>query len=127
MPRARVTITIPEDLLEATDRVAAERDRSRSGLIVDALRRYVTEPAPSPLAPSVRETPAAYVPGLGASRQAQLEADLALTPGERVLLAQRTAAIGEMRRRGAPLRRRVLVFDRHEDFFDWERWEAIDL
>lgn len=125
MSRARVTITIPENLLEAVDRMAVEHDRSRSRLVVDALRRYVSQPGAS--AAVVREAPAAYVEGLGPTRQAQLEADLALTPEERVILAQQTATLGAVRRRGAPLRRRVLVFDRSEDFFDWERWEALDL
>jgi predicted transcriptional regulator len=125
MSRVRVTITVPEEVLEAVDRRAAELDRSRSRLIVDALRRYVAEPEVS--AARVREPAATYVAGLGPGRLAQLEADLALTPEERVLLAQQTAAIGAERRRGAPLRHRVVVFDRIEDFFTWERREAIDL
>lgn len=127
MSRARITITIPEDLLEATDHLATELDRSRSRLIVDALRRYVSQPEASASAATVREAPAVYLPGLGPGRQSQLEADLALTPEERVVIAQQTAAVGELRRRGSPLRRRVIVFDRSEDFFDWERWEALDL
>lgn len=125
MFRARVTITIPEDLLEAADRMAADLDRSRSRLIVDALRRYVSQAEGRPTL--VREPPTTYVGVLGPARQAQLEADLALTPEERVLRAQQTAAVGDIRRRRTPLRRRVVAFDRTEDFFAWERWEAIDL
>ena len=85
----------------------------------------MSEPAES--VGAVREPPATYGAGLGPGRLAQLEADLALTPEERVLLAHQTAVIGAGRRRGAPLRHRVVVFDRIVDFFVWERREAIDL
>ncbi len=39
MPKARVTITIPEELLAAADRRARELDRSRSWVIADTLQR----------------------------------------------------------------------------------------
>lgn len=125
MPLARVTITIPDDLLEAADRKAAELDRSRSWLLVEALRRYLVQGARK--GSMVREPSASYLAGLGPGRQAQLEADLALSPEERVRLAQETAEIRAGLRRRSPLRHRIMAFDRLEDFFDWEKREAIDV
>ena len=44
MPFARIAITLPKDLLAATDRRAKELDRSRSRVIAEALRAYVARP-----------------------------------------------------------------------------------
>lgn len=120
--KTRITITIPPELLAAADRKAEELDRSRSWVLVEALRDYLDR-APSP-ARFVRDSSRAYVAGLGPSRQAQLEADLALDPEERVRLAEETTRLAELRG-SAPVRDRVIVFDRHEDFFGWEKREAL--
>lgn len=125
MPMARITITIPAELVEGADRKAEELDRSRSWVIVSALRSYLTGGATQ--APSlVAESPAAYVAGLDASRRAQLEADLAMSLDERVRAAEQTALVGSMRRNERRVER-VVAFDSLEDFFDWERRESIDL
>src|ERR1035437_6776604 len=42
---AKIAITIPEDDLAAADAVARERDRSRSWVISEAVRRYIADPA----------------------------------------------------------------------------------
>jgi hypothetical protein len=60
------------------------------------------------------------LPRLDESRRAQLRADLALTPTERVRAAERTAR--EVPRRGSGTR--FISFDRFEDFLDWKRREA---
>lgn len=128
MPLTRISITIPEELVRGADAQAEKLDRSRSWVLVEALRRYLEEVERGAAAGrAVRERTARYhgdvVSGLGPYRQAQLEADLALTPEERVREAERTARVSEL---AAPAwnRHRVIVFDRFEDYLDWDRWEG---
>ena len=116
---ARIAITIPEDDLAAADALAHERDRSRSWIIAEAVRRYTAEPAPEP-APA----PAPRRPGIGALRRAQLTADLRLSPEARVRAAEETARVGLARAR--PRAQRVIGFDRYEDYLAWKRLEEID-
>jgi hypothetical protein len=123
MALARISLTIAADLVRKLDRKAKELDRSRSWVIAEAARRFLE--APSPAATAARESPATYAvtPGLGESRLRQLEADLRLTPTERVRAAQETARVGRLvrRTRGPD---RVLSFDRYEDYLDWKRLEG---
>ncbi len=134
MTLSRISITIPREVLKAADRQAEELDRSRSWVVVEALRTYlagtgqkddrrttpsaVTESSAPPPARPPFET--ASVPGLGASRQAQLQADLHLTPTERVLGAERTARLDQVRGRVVAADR-ILSFNRYEDYLDWRR------
>ena len=125
MPLTRISITIPEALVEAADRAARGLDRSRSWLLVEALRRYLAGQARP--ARVVAEPVVPYgVPeaGVGEQRRAQLEADLALTPEERVKEAERTARLSDL---VAPKRRgdRVLTFDAYEDYLEWDRRERL--
>lgn len=132
MPSSRITITIPGPLVEEADRRAAELDRSRSWVLVEALRRYLAEPEDtgpdgraSAGAPAVRESSTPYVvPGLGPQRMAQLRADLSLEPEERVRVAEETARSGSVSTRD-PALDRVISFESIEDFHRWERWEAL--
>ena len=125
MTLSRITITIPEDLVDEADRKAATLDRSRSWVLVEALRRYLA-PATGEVrdAVAVREPIAEYLVGLGPSRQAQLEADLRLTPEERVREAERTLQVDEARRGPAGMDR-ILTFDRYEDYLQWTRHEVV--
>jgi hypothetical protein len=111
-------VTIPRDVLAAADRRARELGRSRSWVVTDAIRQY-TRGAAGVREPSLHP----YVAGLGASRQGQLEADLALTPEARVLEAERVAREAELVR-GARHQRQVLQFDRFEDYLDWKNREG---
>ncbi|HEY2824894.1 MAG TPA: hypothetical protein VGI83_05045, partial [Gemmatimonadales bacterium] len=102
------------------DQRAKAVDRSRSRVVVDAVRAYLGRRAP--VASGVaEETPAPYTvrPGLGEHRLQQLQADLKLTPTERVLAGENTAKTA--RRRRPPVPHRVIQFDRLEDFFAWQR------
>jgi hypothetical protein len=122
-PRTRITITVRPELVEAADRKAAEADRSRSWVFERAVERYLHGGGGGG-AGLAREGSVAYVPGLGSSRQAQLEADLALSPEERVRLAEETARVADLR--GAePQRERIILFARLEDFMTWQRREGI--
>jgi hypothetical protein len=112
----RITITIPRDLVEAADERARDLDRSRSWVLVEALRQYLRAPA------GVSEPAVAYRTRLGSYRTRQLRADLRLTPEQRVREAERTA-------RSVPpahYRRRdqILTFDSFEAYLDWKRDEA---
>lgn len=122
MTRARISITIPEELLATADRRAAELECSRSWLVCEALREHLST-ARLP-AWAVSEPRTDYVTGLGPGRLGQLEADLALTPEQRVRAAEQTALVAELRG-PAPQRDRVIGFDRIEDFLAWERRETI--
>ena len=107
LPLARISLTIPLDVLRRADRIAKRQGRSRSWVLTDAVRR-------------LDEPTAAGLPRLDSSRRSQLEADLALTPTQRVLAAERTA-------REVPLRRfsaLFVSFDRFEDYLDWKSSES---
>lgn len=122
MGRSRISITIPEELLAAADRRAAALDCSRSRLVCEALREHLST-ARLP-AWTVSEPRVDYASGLSPGRLEQLEADLALTPEERVRAAEQTALVAELR--GPPPQRdRVIGFDRVEDFLAWERREMV--
>ena len=130
MSRARVTVTLPESVLEAADERARELERSRSWLVTEALRRYLERPSDSGGEPTIRETPAAGYAGtirrgLGAYRAERLRSDLALTLEQRVEEAERAARVAELR---APRwrRERLLLFDGYEDYLDWERGEGLE-
>jgi len=137
---ARISMTIPPDVLKRADRIAKREGRSRSWVLAEAVRR-LEDPAPvksaspqsslaqssmrtSSLAESLlTQSSAEKLPRLDASRRAQLEADFALTPAERVLAAERTAREVPTRRFGSLF----VSFDRFEDFLDWKRAEALGL
>jgi hypothetical protein len=119
MPIARISVTLPRDVLAAADRCARELDRSRSWVVAEALRRYLAGRPPG----AVREpaAPPYGTPGLGSSRLAQLQADLALTPEQRVREAESTARVAELAPRAGAVNR-VLSFDRYEDYLEWKRF-----
>jgi hypothetical protein len=126
MALARISVTVPPDLVEAADRRAAELGRSRSWLVVQALRGYLAaRPTAGDEGAFVREAPCPpYAPaGLDAQRRAQLEADLALTPEQRVREAEATARLSELGDR--PGVDRLITFDRYEDYLAWERWAEL--
>lgn len=122
MVRIRVTVTLRPDLISAADRKAAAEDRSRSWVFEQALERYLEEGVRAALV--VGDTRASWVEGLGPTRQAQLEADLSLSPEERVRHAEDTARVAEVRSRRSA-RDRIVQFARIEDFFDWSRREGL--
>ena len=116
-------MTVRPELVEAADRRAEEADRSRSWVFERALERYL-RPDAAARGAAVREEGAAYIPGLGPSRQAQLEADLALSPEERVGLAEETVRVAEARN-GSVQRDRVILFTRLEEYLEWDRRERV--
>jgi hypothetical protein len=121
MALTRISITLPRDVLTAADRRARALDRSRSWLIVEAIRAYLGGGSPSQVREPAATPYGVTSPGLGPLRLAQLESDLRLTPERRIRAAEETARLGERVRgtRGRP--HRILSFDRYEDYVDWKR------
>ncbi len=83
-PYARIAITLPADNLAAADRLAKQQDRSRSWIVVEAVRRYA----------------ASFEQGLAqenldGSRRAQLRRDLTLTHERRLHAAEDTPLSAE--------------------------------
>ena len=120
MALRRITVTVPRDVVTTADRRARELGRSRSWVVSEAIRQFARA---APLA--VRE-PAShpYAAGLGASRLAQLEADLALTAEARVREAERTAREAELVR-GPRHGRQILQFDDFVDYLDWKNRDGV--
>lgn len=112
----RISATVPDELIAATDRYAASVDRSRSWVISESLRRYLQEADRD-------EAPRELAPGLGESRLGQLRADLQLTPRKRVEEAERTAREARLDRPSA--RELLIMFDTFEDYLEWDRGEAV--
>jgi hypothetical protein len=131
MALMRISVTIPKHILEAADSRARDLDRSRSWLVAEALRRLLglqqASAAADRYVPRVRDVapgsrPAQGMGALGEYRQRQLDADLAMSPDERVAAAENTALVARLRRTSWQ-RDRVLTFDRYDDYLDWKSWE----
>jgi len=116
---ARIAITLPQDVLVELDRRAKQLDRSRSRVIVDAVRAYLGAPA------AVREPVPTYgTDAVGSARRAQLERDLARTPAERLAAAEqlaRLARTAQPRTRAGKPRQQIIGFDSYEDFYEWKK------
>ena len=114
---ARIAITLPPDVLAAVDKRARAVDRSRSRVIVNAIRAYLAAPA------AVREpaVPAYGTDPVGAARREQLERDLARTPAERLRGAEQAARLARDARPKHQARQQIIGFDSYEDFYEWKR------
>ena len=123
MALARISVTIPQQLVAELDRLVPTLDRSRSWLVADAVRQYLASLEDDGGAHhAVREVTRDPYPkyGPGEYRIAQLEADLRLTPEERVREAEVTASLAGAGRRDGDWQG-VLVFESYEDYLAWER------
>jgi len=118
MAYSRIAITLPKDVLASLDRRARELHRSRSAVIVDAVRAFLTAPT------AVREPRPAYgADDVGTARLEQLERDLAKSPAERLHAAEQAARLAaSVRRSPSPGRRHQIIgFDSYEDFYEWKK------
>jgi predicted transcriptional regulator len=120
MALKRISITLPKDVLEAADQRARALDRSRSWLIVEAIRAYLGALA----AARVRETeaPAYAVEEVADARRRHLLTDLKRSPAERLRRAEDLARLARQARsrRGRGRRNQVIGFDSYEDFYEWK-------
>lgn len=111
---ARVTITLPSDLLAAADARARQVDRSRSRVVVEALRTYLA-------ARAVREPGVAYAAReVAAARRLHLATELRLPPAERLRRAEELGRLGRAAQRRRP-RQQIIGFDTYEDYYEWKR------
>lgn len=104
----RVTVTLPVTLADAADRLAQSLDRSRSWVIAEAIRRLASEGGVVPKNP----------PASDGSRLAQLPADMALSPEERVVAGERLAAAAARQARGD--RDQLLSFRSYQGYLRWK-------
>jgi len=122
MALSRISITLPRDVLAAADRRARALDRSRSWLIVEALRAYLATPARSASA-GVREpdAPVYAAREVADARRQHLAADLKRSPAERLRRAEELARLGRQVRPRRGRRQQVIGFDSYEDFYEWKK------
>ncbi|MEO7477327.1 MAG: ribbon-helix-helix domain-containing protein [Gemmatimonadales bacterium] len=116
-PYARVSITLPREILAVADRLARAADRPRSWVIAEAIRIYPGWPLAQPAAP-------AGAAEVAAARHQHLLADLQLAPEERL---RRAAALLHLAP-GAGTRRRaqIIGFDSYEDFATWKKARRVE-
>jgi hypothetical protein len=119
MAFTRISITLPRDVLAGADRRARSLDRSRSWLIVEALRTYLAAPAGS----RVREPdgPVYAVQEVADARRRHLAADLKRSPAERLRRAEELAHLARQVRPRRGRRQQVIGFDSYEDFYEWKK------
>ena len=121
MPRkstyARISITLPREVLAAADSQAKALDRPRSWVIAEAIRNYRSGPPSQAVAPP----DAAEV---AAARRRHLLADLRLAPEARL---RRAAALLRLSP-GSGTRRRaqIIGFDSYEDFAAWKKARRLE-
>jgi predicted transcriptional regulator len=124
---ARTSITLPESLLIAADQRARELDRPRSWVVAEALRAYLRRDAPTngdeskPPVQVFEPTPPPYAASAVAeARLLHLEADLRLSPAERLRRAEELARLARRRQRRGT-RSQIIAFDTYEDFCEWKK------
>lgn len=124
-PYARIAITLPKRDLAAADRLAQTLDRPRSWVVAEAIRRFAAAPR-VPAAPTGTPgtAPVASQYGLGASRLAQLTADLALSPEDRVRAAEETLRLSELGKRSR--NQSLRTFDTYLDYLDFKRRRIVE-
>ena len=120
---ARISITIPADLLEVADRLARELDRPRSWVLGEGVRRMTRDTTIAAAPEPVVDPSAEFAEELAAARLVRLHADLAMTPEERLRRAEEMARLARM---GRPVRNRaqVIAFDSYEDYDRWKSTHA---
>ena len=134
MALARVTVTVPTALLKQADRRANDLDRSRSWVVAEALRRFLTG-AEDPGALGAARLPAvvreealapyaAPAADIARARLRHLEAELALTPGARLERAEELGRLARARQRRGR-RQQVIGFESWDDYDLWKTAQRI--
>jgi hypothetical protein len=118
MALTRISITLPKDVLTAADKRARALDRSRSWLIVEAVRAYLGRSAPSQV---TEPSPPVYAAQeVAAARRRHLEEDLRASPAERLRRAEDVGSLARFVRHGGR-RHQLIGFDSYEDFYEWKK------
>ena len=118
---ARISITLPQEDLDAADRLAAAQDRSRSWIVAEAIRRYAAEVAQGH----------STHPDMGASRRIQVARDLARTATERIRDAETESVVAvdpvqphATGRSASPSIEQPRQFATYDDFVAWRQAQA---
>lgn len=119
---ARISCTIPEDVLAAADRVAAREQRSRSWVISEAVRRYAggvdsSAAGASEVRESARVVYAAEA--IAEGRTQRLRHNLELSPKERLARAEELIAFARAVHPHRSLTQ-VIGFETLSDFMAWK-------
>ena len=129
--RARISVTLPPDLVEAADARARVLDRSRSWVVAEALRRYLAaapdeEASGAGVSLPVREaaTSAYGASAVEEARLRHLRVEAALPPDERLRRAEELGHLARRAQRKGP-RRQVIGFDSYEDYYEWKKARLI--
>ena len=116
MALARISITLPRDVLTAADRRARALDRSRSWLT------YLATPAGSAsVGGRESDTPVYAVREVADARRQHLAADLKRSPAERLQRAEQLTRLARQVRPRRGRRQQVIGFDSYEDFYEWKK------
>lgn len=118
-PFARISITIPADVLKLADQLASKLDRSRSWVMGEAVRRMAQSSDVRVVREPVTNPYAGHEVEMEAARLRRLKADLAATPEERLRDAEEMVRLSRMVR---PPRNRsqIIGFDSYEDYDRWK-------
>lgn len=118
-PFARISITIPADVLKLADQLASKLDRSRSWVMGEAVRRMAQSSDVCVVREPVTNPYAGHEVEMEAARLRRLKADLAATPEERLRDAEELVRLSRMVR---PPRNRsqIIGFDSYEDYDRWK-------
>jgi predicted transcriptional regulator len=116
-PYARISITLPREVLAAADSQAKALDRPRSWVVAEATRSYRGAVPDQTAAPSA-------APEVAAARRQHLLADLRRSPEERLRMAAGLLRLAP----GVGGRRRaqIIGFDSLEDFAAWKRARRVE-
>ncbi len=114
---SRIAITLPKDLLAATDRRAKELERSRSRVIADAIRAYLSRPT------AVREASRSTYGAdeFGAAARSQLHSDLQKTPAERLRHSEEVTRLARSLHPKRSSRQQIIGFDSYDEFYEWKK------
>jgi hypothetical protein len=120
---ARISMTLPADLLRQTDQEAKRLGRSRSWVIAEALRRMQAGTGAAPGLVREATTASPYLAvheEMEVARDRRLRAALALSPAERLRQASELLRLARAVR-PARSRTQVIAFDTFEDYWLWKR------
>lgn len=122
---SRTSITIDNDLLKQADHAASRLGRPRSWVFSEALRTWLALPqAPTRV---VREPRMAYAHDdqFATARAQLIDADLQLSPTQRLRAAEELTRSMLPRSDRPVLRNRVISFDTWEDFLAWDKRDSV--
>jgi predicted transcriptional regulator len=116
-PYARISITLPREVLAAADSQAKALDRPRSWVIAEAIRSYRSGSQGQAAAPPGAEE-------VAAARREHLLVDLGRTPEERLRGAAALLRLAPAS--GARRRPQIIGFDSDEDFAAWKKARRVE-